>query len=61
MNTPEEDYNPSVRGTKRFTSRIVRCPKKSSKVSLSTCEKCNLNNGIGDSFIICSYQKKRKR
>jgi len=52
----EGEYNPSVRGKKRNISWIVRCPLKSSKISVRTCKECKFFGGIANNSVLCSFR-----
>jgi hypothetical protein len=60
----DKELNPSSRGTKRYISKIVRCPQRKSKISISSCEGCiffkGFYKGDKDDFITCIYTKKCK-
>lgn len=65
----EESFNPTVRGNKRMISKIIRCPRARSKISISKCKKCpnyqgissvRTRNGERNESIICSYSEKNK-
>ena len=60
----DKELNPSIRGTNRYISKIVRCPKHKSKISIGTCEKCPLYKGLikgeTDEFISCTFVRTKK-
>jgi nitrite reductase/ring-hydroxylating ferredoxin subunit len=60
----DKEVNPSARGTNRFVSRIIRCPKHKSKISIGTCEACphykGLVRGEDKDFVTCVYAREKK-
>lgn len=65
MKISEKDIgiNPSARKGKKITvSRILRCPKASSKVSVGTCRSCPYFLGLeeyeGNEYVGCSFLEK---
>lgn len=61
----DKELNPSARGVNRYVSRIVRCPKHSSKISIGSCEECphykGLVRGIDKDFITCTFEKEKQK
>lgn len=60
----DREVNPSARGTNRFVSKIVRCPKHRSKISIGTCVNCphykGLVRGEDKDFVTCVYAREKK-
>ena len=60
----DKELNPSARGTNRYVSKIVRCPKHKSKISARTCEVCphykGLIRGEEKDFVSCVFEKDKK-
>lgn len=66
MAKEDKELNPSSRGTKRYISKIVRCPKRKSKISISSCEDCVFFKGFckgdnDDDFISCVYLRNKEK
>lgn len=53
--------NPSLRYVEpRIISLIVRCPARSSKIAVRTCEHCPSFAGYGDGSVLCGYKILKK-
>jgi nitrite reductase/ring-hydroxylating ferredoxin subunit len=61
LSDKDKELNPSARGVNRYVSRIVRCPKHRSKISVSTCLSCphykGLVRGEDKDFITCVFDR----
>jgi hypothetical protein len=61
----DKELNPSARGTNRYVSKIVRCPKHKSKISIGTCEACphfkGLVKGDNKDFVSCVFEKGKQK
>lgn len=61
----DKDLNPSSRGTKRYISKIVRCPLRKSKISITSCENCphfkGFVRGDKEDFISCIFDRNMQK
>ena len=61
INLNELSGNPSLRYIEpRIISLIVRCPARSSKIAVRTCEHCPSFAGYGDGSVLCGYKSLKK-